>query len=81
MLHICSGNLITWQKVDYDFKFHSLEYETDIPVLVSSRRFLLLVASLIHYKRSDIFIGKGMLKFLVFKVEKRENFVIIFLTT
>lgn len=30
------GNLITWQKVDYDFKYHSLEYETDIPVLVLS---------------------------------------------
>ncbi len=36
MIAQCSGNLITWQKVDYDFKFHSLEYETDIPVLVSS---------------------------------------------
>ena len=32
-----AGNLITWQKVDYDFKYHSLEYETDIPVLVSSQ--------------------------------------------
>ena len=32
-----AGNLLTWQKVDYDFKYHSLEYETDIPVLVSSQ--------------------------------------------
>jgi len=30
------GNLISWQKVDYDFKYHTLEYETDIPVMVMS---------------------------------------------
>jgi len=30
------GNLMVWQKVDYDFKYHNLEYFTDIPVLVMS---------------------------------------------
>ena len=27
---------MVWQKVDYDFKYHNLEYFTDIPVLVMS---------------------------------------------
>ena len=26
------GNLIRWQKLDYDFKYNSLEYETDVQV-------------------------------------------------
>jgi len=30
------GNVIRWQKLDYNFQFHKLEYETDIPVLVMS---------------------------------------------
>jgi len=30
------GNLITWQKLEYDFKFQAMEYETDIPCLVMS---------------------------------------------
>ena len=30
------GNLITWQKLEYDFQFQKLEYETDIPCLVMS---------------------------------------------
>jgi len=30
------GNLIRWQKLDYDFKYNSLEYETDVQVLVLS---------------------------------------------
>jgi len=30
------GNLITWQKLEYDFKFQSMEYDTDIPCLVMS---------------------------------------------
>lgn len=29
-------NLITFQKVPYDFKFYSMEYDTDIPVLILS---------------------------------------------
>ncbi len=28
--------IFRWQKLDYDFKYHSLEYETDVPVLVLS---------------------------------------------
>lgn len=30
------GNLITWQKLEYDFKFQAMEYQTDIPCLVMS---------------------------------------------
>jgi len=30
------GNLITWQKLEYDFQFQSMEYETDIPCLIMS---------------------------------------------
>ncbi|XP_043192405.1 mini-chromosome maintenance complex-binding protein-like [Amphibalanus amphitrite] len=30
------GHLITWQKVEYDFSFHRLAYEADVPVLVLS---------------------------------------------
>ena len=30
------GHLITWQKVEYDFSFHRLAYEADVPVLVFS---------------------------------------------
>ena len=30
------GHLITWQKVEYDFSFHRLPYEADVPVLVLS---------------------------------------------
>eukprot|EP00092_Neocalanus_flemingeri_P023416 GFUD01025387.1.p1 GENE.GFUD01025387.1~~GFUD01025387.1.p1 ORF type:complete len:665 (+),score=258.42 GFUD01025387.1:184-1995(+) len=30
------GNLITWQKLEYDFQFQAMEYETDIPCLVMS---------------------------------------------
>jgi len=30
------GNLITWQKLEYDFKFQAMEYDSDIPCLVMS---------------------------------------------
>ncbi|XP_050694533.1 mini-chromosome maintenance complex-binding protein-like [Eriocheir sinensis] len=30
------GNVITWQKVDYDFQFHTIEQLTNVPVLVMS---------------------------------------------
>jgi len=30
------GHLITWQKVEYDFKFHLMEYQSDVPCLVLS---------------------------------------------
>lgn len=30
------GNLITWQKVDYDFSFHQLPFESDCPCLILS---------------------------------------------
>ncbi|XP_027863176.1 mini-chromosome maintenance complex-binding protein [Xiphophorus couchianus] len=30
------GNLITWQKVDYDFNFHQMEFPCNINVLVAS---------------------------------------------
>ena len=30
------GNVITWQRAEYDFKFQKLEYDTDVPCLVLS---------------------------------------------
>lgn len=30
------GNLITWQKAEYDFKYQKMEYDMDIPCLVMS---------------------------------------------
>jgi len=30
------GNLITWQKLEYDFEFQKMEYETDVACLVMS---------------------------------------------
>ena len=30
------GNLITWQKLEYDFQFQKMEYDTDVGVLVMS---------------------------------------------
>ncbi|XP_035256348.1 mini-chromosome maintenance complex-binding protein [Anguilla anguilla] len=30
------GNLITWQKVDYDFSFHHMEFPSNINVLIAS---------------------------------------------
>ena len=30
------GSLITWQKLEYDFQYQKLEYDTDIPCLVMS---------------------------------------------
>lgn len=30
------GNLIQWQRVEYDFDFHKVDYLTDIPVLILS---------------------------------------------
>jgi len=30
------GNLITWQKLEYDFEFQKMEYDSDVPCLVMS---------------------------------------------
>ncbi|XP_064630611.1 mini-chromosome maintenance complex-binding protein-like isoform X2 [Lineus longissimus] len=30
------GNLISWQKVDYDFNYHTQEFTTNVPVLILS---------------------------------------------
>ncbi len=30
------GNVINWQKLDYDFSFHKQEFQTNIAVLVLS---------------------------------------------
>ena len=36
------GNLITWQKTEYDFNFHTVEFMNDVPVLILSERKSLL---------------------------------------
>lgn len=30
------GNVINWQKTDYDFKFHQITQQTNLPVLILS---------------------------------------------
>lgn len=30
------GNVITWQKVDYDFNYHQMEFPCNINVLIAS---------------------------------------------
>lgn len=32
------GNVTSWQKIEYDFSFHQVEFHTDIPVLILSER-------------------------------------------
>ena len=31
------GNVISWQKIDYDFQYHNVEFPCDIPVLIVSQ--------------------------------------------
>lgn len=40
------GNLITWQKVDYDFSYHQMEFPCNINVLVTSEGRSLLPVSI-----------------------------------
>lgn len=42
------GTLISQQKVDYDFQFYKLGFQTDIPVLVLSEGKSMLPVSLQH---------------------------------
>lgn len=39
------GNLITWQKVDYDFNYHQMEFPCNINVLIASEGRSLLPVS------------------------------------
>lgn len=32
------GNITSWQKIEYDFNYHQVEFHTDIPVLILSER-------------------------------------------
>lgn len=32
------GNISSWQKIEYDFNYHQVEFQTDIPVLILSER-------------------------------------------
>lgn len=46
------GNLILWQKVDYDFSFHQMEFPCNINVLVTSEgRSLLPVRTKVETSR------------------------------
>lgn len=41
------GNVCSWQKIEYDFNFHPVEFHVDIPVLILSER-RSMVASDVH---------------------------------
>ena len=76
------GNLITWQRLEYDFQFQTLEYDTDLPCLVMSEGRSLLpsdAAVLVQPKQeatpeqiSSTFveIGKGLCKELLDRVRQ-----------
>lgn len=32
------GNIASWQKIEYDFNYHQVEFQTDIPILILSER-------------------------------------------
>lgn len=58
LLHLCVGvrnitalgNLISWQKVDYDFNYHQMEFPCNINVLIMSEgRSLLPVRTAHHF--------------------------------
>ena len=36
------GNMISWQKVEYDFNFHNVDFTSDVAVLILSERKSLL---------------------------------------
>ena len=43
------GNLIKWQKVSYDFKYHQQDFPADVPVLALSEGKSLLPVSVLAY--------------------------------
>lgn len=54
------GNLISWQKVDYDFNYHQMEFPCNINVLIASEgRSLLPVghSPLLHLARDREGLG------------------------
>lgn len=48
------GNLITWQKVDYDFNYHQMEFPCNINVLITSEG-----RSLLPVKRVFLNLGNN----------------------
>ena len=38
------GNVASWQKIEYDFNFHLVEFPVDIPVLILSERRSMIAA-------------------------------------
>ena len=44
------GNVVQWQKVDYDFQFHKQEFKCDIPVLILSEGRSLVQVDCCHFK-------------------------------
>lgn len=52
-------NLITFQKVPYDFKFYTVEYDTDIPVLIlSEAKSFIPVRNISFFHEVEIFSNK-----------------------
>ena len=54
------GNVVSWQKLDYDFEFHRQPFHTDVAVLVFSEGKSLLKVCwnfcyLCHILRSDVY--------------------------
>ena len=53
------GNVIQWQKVTYDFEYHTQDFTTDVPVLVLSEGMSFLPVSVftlfhLHWVQLDL---------------------------
>ena len=50
------GNLISWQKVEYDFNFHKQDFLANVSVLVLSEGKSLLPVSFLHITNLPAFV-------------------------
>lgn len=62
------SNLITWQKVDYDFSYHQMEFPCNINVFITSEGRSLLPVMKGHFKMDGGYIGKISIFLLCFLV-------------
>ena len=52
------GNVTSWQKIEYDFSYHQVEFHTDIPVLIISEKRSVL-ASDVHLPLKPVSEGSS----------------------
>ena len=60
------GNVITWQRLDYDFDFHKQAFPTDVVALVLSEGKSMLTVSVFHSSHCISFIPLYFIHSIVF---------------